>query len=224
VAKTVSRLFESGLDSVGDILNFTLTEPITSINIIYGDLYNTLLDTEGDVLYWVDSFGRPSKLNIGRKIAGVYNLYERSFLDVAKAPPTMPIKCAYENDNNVTSNNLKNALFQFIYRWVYDDGEKSVWSTGSEVPLPLFSQNQDVSADQKKNSRINLYFSTGDITVRKIELAVRRATDGVVSDYALITSVNKVEVGLNPNNTVYNYLFYNKCFDNQLIIFYFFYF
>ena len=210
VAKTVSRLFESGLDSVGDILNFTLTEPITSINIIYGDLYNTLLDTEGDVLYWVDSFGRPSKLNIGRKIAGVYNLYERSFLDVAKAPPTMPIKCAYENDNNVTSNNLKNALFQFIYRWVYDDGEKSVWSTGSEVPLPLFSQSQDVSADQKKNSRINLYFSTGDRTVRKIELAVRRATDGVVSDYALITSVNKSEVGLNPSNTVYNYLFYNN--------------
>lgn len=210
VAKTVSRLFESGLDSVGDILNFTLTEPITSINIIYGDAYNVTLDSEGDVLYWVDSLGRPSKLNIGRKIAGVYNLYERSFLDVAKAPPTMPIKCAYENDNNVTSNNLKNALFQFIYRWVYDDGEKSVWSTGSEVPLPLFSQSQDVSADQKKNSRINLYFSTGDRTVRKIELAVRRATDGVVSDYALITSVNKSEVGLNPSNTVYNYLFYNN--------------
>ena len=210
VAKTVSRLFESGLDSVGDILNFTLTEPITSINIIYGDAYNTTLDSEGDVLYWVDSLGRPSKLNIGRKIAGVYNLYERSFLDVAKAPPTMPIKCAYENDNSVTSNNLRNALFQFIYRWVYDDGEKSVWSTGSEVPLPLFSENQDVSADPKKNSRINLYFSTGDKTVRTIELAVRKATDGAVTDYALITSIKKSSIGLSPNNVVYNYLFYNN--------------
>lgn len=208
VAKTVSSLFVSGTDSVGDVLNFTLTEPITSINIIYEDAY--VNDSGGNVLYWVDSLGRPSKINIDRKIAGIYVSYERSFLDVAKAPPTMPIKCAYENDNNVTSNNLRNALFQFIYRWVYDDGEKSVWSTGSEVQLPLFSQSQDVSADQKKNSRINLYFSTGDRTVRKIELAVRRATDGVVSDYALITSVNKSEVGLNPNNTVYNYLFYNN--------------
>lgn len=210
VAKTVSALFVCGTHSVGDVLNFTITEPITSINIIYGDAYNNLLDTEGDVLYWVDSLGRPSKLNIDRRIFNVYSLYERSFLDVAKAPPAMPIKCAYENDNNVTSNNLKNALFQFIYRWVYDDGEKSVWSTGSEVPLPLFSQSQDVSADQKKNSRINLYFSTGDKTVRKIELAVRRATDAVVSDYALITSINKSEIGLNPNNVVYNYLFYNN--------------
>ena len=208
VAKTVSPLFVSGISSTTDILNFTLTEPITSINIIYEDAY--VNDSGGNVLYWVDSLGRPSKINIDRKLAGVYASYERSFLDVAKAPPTMPIKCAYENDNNVTSNNLRNSLFQFIYRWVYDDGEKSVWSTGSEVPLPLFSQSQDVSADQKKNSRINLYFSTGDKTVRKIELAVRKATDGVVSDYALITSVNKSEVGLNPDNTVYNYLFYNN--------------
>lgn len=208
VAKTVSTLFLCGTHSAGDVLNFTITEPITSINIIYEDSY--VNDSGGNVLYWVDSLGRPSKINIDRRLAGVYASYERSFLDVAKAPPTMPIKCAYENDNNVTSNNLRNALFQFIYRWVYDDGEKSVWSTGSEVPLPLFSQSQDVSADQKKNSRINLYFSTGDKTVRKIELAVRRAADGAVSDYSLITSINKSEVGLNPDNTIYNYLFYNN--------------
>lgn len=207
ITKTVSELI---IPSVTDILNFTLAEPITSINILYGDAYNSVLDTEGDVLYWVDSLGRPSKINIGRALAGVYNIYERSFLDVAKAPPTMPIKCAYENDNNVTSNNLRNGLFQFVYRWVYDDGEKSVWSTGSEVALPLFSDNQDVSADPKLNSRINLYYSTGNRTVRKIELAVRRAIDGVISDYGLITSINKTDIGLNPSNIVFNYLFYNN--------------
>lgn len=207
IAKTISILFVSGQDSVGDILNFTLTGTITSINIIYGDTYS--LDAEGDVLYWIDSLGRPSKLNIDRKQAGVYSSYQRSFIDVAKAPPTMPIKCAYENDNNVTSNNLKNSLFQFIYRWVYDDGEKSVWSTGSEVPLPLFSDDIDVSANPKKNSRINLFFSTGDATVRKIEIAVRKAIDGVVTDYALITLIDKTNI-FSPNNIVFNYLFYNN--------------
>ena len=205
VAKTISTLFVSGAT---DILGFTLTEPITSINIIYEDDY--VNDSGGDVLYWVDSLGRPSKMNIDRKLASVYAAYERSFIDVAKPPPTMPIKCVYENDNDVTSNNLRNSLFQFIYRWVYDDGEKSVWSTGSEVPLPLFSSNQDVSADHKKNSRINLYFSTGDVTVRKIELAVRKATDGVVSDYSLITSINKTDISISPSNKVHNYLFYNN--------------
>ena len=211
VAKTVSTLFVCGTHSVGDILNFTLTEPITSINIIYGDAYNTTLDSEGDVLYWVDSLGRPSKLNIDRRLAGVYASYKRSYLDVAKAPPAMPIKCTYEYDNNVTNNNLKNSLFQFIYRWVYDDGEKSVWSTGSMVPLPWLPYSQPLSAYPQNNARINSFMSTGDETVRKIELAVRRCADGVVSDYGLVTSFDKKDPSLLiANNDVYSYLFYNS--------------
>ena len=211
VTKAVSTLFVSGTHSVADVLNFTLTEPITSINIIYGDAYNTTLDSEGDVLYWVDSLGRPSKINIDRKLAAVYASYKRSYLDVAKAPPAMPIKCAYEYDNNVTSNNLKNSLFQFIYRWVYDDGEKSVWSTGSMVPLPWLPYNQQLDSFPQNNARINSFMSTGDETVRKIELAVRRCADGVTSDYGLVTSFDKKDPSsIIPNNNVYSYLFYNS--------------
>jgi hypothetical protein len=211
VSKTISTLFVSGTHSSGDVLNFTITEPITSINIIYGDAYNSVLDTEGDVLYWVDSLGRPSKINIDRKLAAVYASYKRSYLDVAKAPPSMPIKCTYEYDNNVTNNNLRNSLFQFIYRWVYDDGEKSVWSTGSMVPLPWLPYNEPTSRFSNSNSRINAFMSTGDETIRKIEFAVRRCADGVTSDYGLVTSFNKKDPSLAiPNNSVYSYLFYNS--------------
>jgi hypothetical protein len=212
IAGTIQTLFLSNTHSVGDILGFDVNSPITSINIIYNDAYKPSLDLDGDVLYWVDSLGRPSKLNIDRKLAGIYASYRRSFLDVAKAPPMMPIKCAYENDLYTLNNNLKNSLFQFIYRFVYDDGEKSVWSTGSEIPLPLFSENIDVAADPKKNCRINLYYSTGDQTVRKIELAVRRSSGGVVSDYGLITSIDKSTITepASPNDILWNYLFYNN--------------
>lgn len=212
VPKTIQTLFLNNTHSSGDVLGFDINNPITSINIMYGAIYNSTNDIDGDVLYWIDSLGRPSKLNIDRKLAGVYASYKRSYLDVAKPAPSMPIQCAYENDLYATNNNLKNALYQFIYRWVYDDGEKSVWSTGSEVPLPLFSENQDVAADPKKNSRINLYYSTGDETVRKIELAVRECVDGVISDYGLITSIEKSTI-TGPafvNNIVYNFLFYNN--------------
>lgn len=212
VPKTIQTLFLNNTHSSGDVLGFDINNPITSINIMYGAIYNATNDTDGDVLYWIDSLGRPSKLNIDRKLAGVYASYKRSYLDVAKAAPSMPAQCTYENDLFVTNNNLKNALYQFIYRWVYDDGEKSVWSTGSEVVLPLFSENQDVAADPKKNSRINLYYSTGDETVRKIELAVRECVDGVISDYGLITSIEKSTItGIGSvNNNVYNFLFYNN--------------
>lgn len=204
---TISTLIT---DTANTILSFDINNPITSINIMYGDPYVIATDTGGDVLYWVDSQKRPSKLNIQRKLQGVYSTYQRSYLDVAKPSPVMPIQCTYENDDNVTINNLKNSLFQFIYRFVYDDNEKSVWSTGSKVPLPYNALDQDTLADPTKNSRINLYFSTGDETVRKIEIAVRITTDGAISDYQFVTTVNKSTLGVSPNNTVSNYLFYNN--------------
>lgn len=212
IPKTIQTLFLNNTHSATDVLGFDINNPITSINIMYGAIYNATNDTDGDVLYWVDSLGRPSKINIDRKLASVYASYKRSYLDVAKPAPSMPAQCTYENDLFVTNNNLKNALYQFIYRWVYDDGEKSVWSTGSEVPLPLFSENQDVAADPKKNSRINLYYSTGDETVRKIEIAVRECVDGVINDYGLVTSIEKSTITgpASVHNIVYNYLFYNN--------------
>ena len=211
IPKTIQVLFLNNTHSSSDVLGFNINNPITSINIMYNDAYKPSLDLDGDVLYWVDSLGRPSKLNIDRKLAGVYASYKRSHLDVAKAPPSMPVKCTYENDDLVTNNNLKNSLFQFIYRWVYDDGEKSVWSTGSAVPLPYMPNNQDIASNPKKNSRINLFFSTGDETVKKIELAVRVNADDVTSDYAMITSINKEDTLLPvSDNTVSNYYFYNS--------------
>ena len=212
IAKTVTRLFLSNTDSATDILGFSINNPITSINMVYGNTYNSTLDIDGDILYWVDSLGRPSKINVDRKLANKYSVYKRSYLDVAKAPPVMPIKCSYENDNNVTVNNLNNKLFQFIYRFVYDDNEKSVWSSGSIVPLPLFSEDISVTTDPKKNSRINLYYSTGDETIRKIEIAVRSAHDGIVGDYELATTIDKSTITgpSNVNDIAWNYLFYNN--------------
>lgn len=350
--KAISTLFLCYTDSATNILEFNVNNPITSINIIYGDAYSSSLDTGGDVLYWVDSLGRPSKINIQRKQQAVYTSYIRSYLDVAKAPPVMPIKCVYENasgvvsqtllnleavpatyttasaiafnqltstyfganidgtlftytgsisnsltinaniyatidtynpsspnvsftifkngsiihdevititsvptyplfsanltsisissgdqiyfqlsgdatfivderstvvvdggyqTNAITNNNLKNSLFQFIYRYVYDDNEKSVWSTGSAVPLPYLPYDQSIIADPSRNCRINAFFSTGDETVKKIELAVRRSADGVTSDYGLITSIDKNSAS-EPlaDNTVSNYWFYNS--------------
>ena len=212
IPKTVTRLFLSNTDSATDILQFTLTNPITSINMVYGDAYISGTDTGGDILYWIDSLGRPSKLNVDRKLANKYPVYTRSYLDVAKAPPITPIQSCYENDLLVTNNNLKGKLFQFIYRWVYDDGEKSVWSTGSAVPLPLFSNNIDVNADPKKNSRINIFFSTGDATVREIEIAVRIGENNITSDYGLITTIKKTDISgpAYKDNIIWNYLFYNN--------------
>jgi hypothetical protein len=202
-AGTFQTLIQNGTNTVGDVLGFT-ANPITSINIIYGD------PTDGDILYFVDTLGRPTKLNVQRYLAGIYTSIQRSYLDVAKMPPSSPIKAAYGADTTTNTNNLNNGLFQFIYRFVYDDNEKSVWSTGSEVPLP-FMPNNDGSIFNAKylNNYIALYFPTGDVNVKKIEIAFRETRDGATSDYSLITSLVKADLSIN-NNDVYNYNFYKN--------------
>ncbi len=111
-------------------------------------------------------------------------------------------------NQKVSVNNLRNSLFQFKYRYVFTNFEKSVWSSASIVPLP----NQDslvlTEDDFTKNARISVSMSTGGLDVAKIELAARQTSNGVTSDYFLIDSFDKSELSID-DNSIYTYNFYN---------------
>jgi hypothetical protein len=203
VGRTIDRLIQSGINTNGDILNFDITKPISSVNILYND------GALGDILFYVDSLGRPTKINIQRYLAGTYTNIQRSFIDVAKAPAQMPPKVVYENDDSITVNNLRNKLFQFRTRFVYDDYEKSVYSGASITPLPNQDSLSTTQSDPTKNNRIALFISTGDVDVIKIEIAVRVTENGVTTDWQLLDSLDKSILNI-ASNTVYKYLFYNN--------------
>lgn len=326
----------------GYILNFTdgtNPQPITSIGIIYGDAYNSSTDTGGDILIFVDCLGIPNKININRYLNGYYSTVDRTYIDLAKAPPRMPVKAVYENskfsvssDFNISSqlviatpryfnivitgtivqgisinisfetnanfndgpgnsynlysyttsssdtittlansivsylnavlgqnfthtpvllysasvvspgvvrvfvnsaasnntlsattsnftfanvqvyvNNLRNKLFKFRYRYVYDDYEKSVWSSVGEMPLPNQDSSLNTSPDSSKNSKLALYFSTGGLDVKKIELAVQITEDGVTRDWQLFDTIDKsIDTKASSNSIYERYLFYNN--------------
>jgi hypothetical protein len=59
------------------------------------------------------------------------------------------------------------------------------------------------------NNYIALYFPTGDVNVKKIEVAFRETRDGATTDYALITSFVKADLSI-TSNSVYNYSFYKN--------------
>lgn len=214
INETFQRLVQSNINSSVDFLNFNFSSTnnfnnsIHSVNIIYGEPYNATTDTGGDLLTFVDTNGVPTKINIDRYLAGVYTNITRDYIDLAKAPPVNPIKCVYENDSTVTVNNLTNALYKFIYRFVYDDGEKSVWSASSLVPLPNQAFNISANADPTQNCRIGLFFQTGNKTVRKIEIATQQFKDGVAGTWVLVTSLIKSQLGIS-DNSYYYYQFYN---------------
>lgn len=211
IPETIQTLLQVGIGTLGDPLGFLPTVTINSINIIYGD------SGAGDILCFVDSLLRPTKINIQRYISNTYPTVIRSYLDVAKAPPQMPSRVGYENDTTIKINNLRNSLFQFKYRFVFDDNEKSVWSTGSILPLPNQSSLQLTNTDFTLNSRISVNITTGDIDVTKIELAGRQVKDGSTSDWFLINSFNKSQLSI-PNNDIYTFRFYNDGIYNFIDI------
>ena len=196
---SIVRVFESKTMSDGiDILTFNPSYKVVSVNVYYRD-------TEGDLLYFNDGINPPKYINVEGNFG---NSWKYEYLLVAKAPPIMPPRVTYENDPNVHTNNLRNKLFQFSYRYVYINNEKSVWSSKSIVPLPNQDSLQLTSPDITQNCRISISVSTGPKDVKAIELSFRETTNGVTSDWYLITSVNKAEVGAN-DFSIYTYKFYN---------------
>lgn len=198
----IQILLENGSATDGDILNFDRNSPITSVDMIYGD------ENDGDILCFVDSLGRATKLNVDRYLNNPYPVTKRNYIDVHKAPPRMPIKCSYENDTTVPVNNLKNALYQFAYSFKYDDFEESVISSGSIVPLPYEPFGVTLDTTISNNARIGLYFSTGDIDVKSINLYGRQTKDGTTTNWFLIKNLDKSKLSI-PSNTVYRFTFYN---------------
>ena len=190
-----------------DILNFNPSYKVLSVNIFYRD-------DEGDILFFNDGYNPPKNINI---ITDYGTNWKLEYILVSKAPPVMPPKVVYENDENVIQNNLRNKLFQFCYRFVYTDNEKSVWSSKSIVPLPNQLSLDLTEANIFNNSLISISVSTGDVNVKNIELSFRETTNGNTSDWFLIRSVNKQDNSI-LDNDIYTYKFYNDSIYSQIDI------
>lgn len=187
-----------------DVLGFDPDVYIHSVNILYGGEGQD----DSDILYFVDSYKRPTQINIDTYLTNTYPVVKRSYIDVIKAPPKEVPQVTYENDTTVTINNLRNGLYQFRTRFVYDNREKSVYSSGSVVPLPYIVSNNPNDSNTSDNARIAVYVETGNETVKNIEIIGKRTTDNATQGWFLITSLDKEELGI-ADNSYYRFLFFN---------------
>lgn len=203
LTKTFQRLIQSGINTDGDVLGFTAAGRISSVDILYGD------GVSGDLLFFVDSQKRCRKLNIDRLLAGTYTTIKSTYLDVIKAPPIPPPYCTYENDTTVSANNVVNALFNFSCTHIYDDFEQSVLGSGAKQPLPSDPFDPKNNTPASRNARIAIYVPTGDQNVTKIRIYGKQTKDGTTTDWFIIDTLIKADLGI-ANNTVYKYLFFNN--------------
>jgi hypothetical protein len=187
-------------DNVG-VLNFDPSYRINHIDIIYRD-------EDGDLLFWTDGLNPPSKINVKTATIGAYGIIQRSYIDVAKEPPSTPPYCVYQDNASVTVNNLNNKQFKFKYRYVFDDLEKSVTSAQCEVPIPKDYMNQTTATDPTKNSSIFILMDSGAENVTKIEILGAESLGETYSDFFLVAVLDKSELGILSNNTA-QFKFYN---------------
>lgn len=208
LSNTFQRLVEVGINTSGDPLQFT-PDSHSNIDIIYGD------SSQGDILYFIDSIGRPTKVNINRALSGGYGSIQRSFMDVAKEPSPAPPVVVYEYDAANTVNNLRKKLFRFKIRWVFDDKDKSVTSSQSEMALPWNTFEQAYDSNPAANCRLAVVFQTGASNVKKIEILAAVSLGNAMSDFFLIESIDKSVSGIG-NNDLATYLFYNNKAYNDI--------
>lgn len=132
-------------------------------------------------------------------------------LDRVKWPPELTPSASYYSDTSKNSNNLRNNLFQFAYRWVYDDNEKSVFSPESTIPLPSYVSllNGTYQTDISTDNDIVVWADTGSMEVVAIELIVRI---GNIGNWVIIGRKNKFDNDKNVilTNDIYaRFDFYN---------------
>lgn len=169
-------------------LNFSTSHPILSVNIIE------------NLMFWTDGYNPPRKINV--YTSDNVNITAESQLSVIKAPPNSAPSITISTDDTFGGNNIKDKFFQFKYRFVYADNEKSVYSP---ISSPAYSPLDYLSSDEQ--DAINTYnviqitCSTDNASddLLSIEIVGREGNTG---DFKFITDID-------PSvSTIYN--FYNN--------------
>lgn len=127
-------------------LGFDPDKPITGIAYI------------DDILYWTGVDGKePFRINVERGIAANNSQYDadpydlpikKSIVTLIRKPPMLPLKITVQEDDTRDTSFLKSRAHTFAYRYVYKDGETSVFS-----PTSYHYPNQDMDDENHATSK-----------------------------------------------------------------------
>jgi hypothetical protein len=142
----------------GYTLNFSKSKPVTGVYFV------------DKLLYWTGPDERePSRINVDRGIKmhhSGYTTEETAYTDklskhlvtVIRKPPMLPLVTEAQEDTSRDTTFLKSRSLTFAYRYIYKDGETSVFSPSSDM-----YPNQDVdNANHKTTKKIKVSFPFGE--------------------------------------------------------------
>jgi hypothetical protein len=203
-------------------LNFLSQDEVKGINVVDGRLY------------WVDPFfesfllaangqplaGNPKMLIIEKAVRYTqsggtdplgYPSIDYQTLSALKFPPAYSPEFVYDSDPNFLQNFHWKKTYQFMYRYVYDDKSKSLFSSMSELAAIFDNERMDGKnvLDVTTDNVIKLSINSGHHTVTDIEIAVRESNSG---NWGVFKKINKAEESIG-NDVIITVDFYNN--ENQ---------
>ena len=146
--------------------------------------------------YWTDDYNPPRKLNVlrafwwtasGTVTDPALSYLELPILDAIPKAPTQPPDVYTGEWSSKKANYIKGNLWQFKYRYIYRDAQKSSWSPISESVMTRNTFSNTVVLE--KDNYIEIKIINGRKDVVAIDIAARK--NGIGDDFYLVGSINK---------------------------------
>jgi len=133
-------------------------------------------------------------------VVGINGLLAKSVLTLIRWKPMFPATAKAETELGLVNNFLDNDAYQFTYRYVYRDGEKSVFAPLSNmIPYPVDGSTMNCVDVKHPNIAI-------EQDVESVEFAVKFMSGG---NMFIIRTFNKSEIAVHNTGSYLTYRFYN---------------
>tara|TARA_R110002020_G_scaffold1420_1_gene6427 strand:- start:2744 stop:7090 length:4347 start_codon:yes stop_codon:yes gene_type:complete len=172
-------------------LNFNVNYLITGVNIIHSNEF-----APAGILYWTDDLNPPRKINPLRAYWFITNpgitdpkfiyLEDPPLHAVPNAPTSPPLVCS-GTWGDKKSNYIKGNLWQFKYRYIYRDAQKSSWSPISESITTRNVYSNTVLLEE--DNYVQVKIKNGRKDVSAIDIAARK--NGTGDDFYLVCTIKK---------------------------------
>jgi hypothetical protein len=150
---------------------------------------NIVTSLDGDELvYFSTANSEPKKINVSKALRGGYPSKFTSgtdeekllYLTTAKQPPLDPPTYSIVNNGDVKENRISDKVFQFAYRYIYQDGEISALSPYSSLTTSVAQLRDGFNTKSQKEfyNQINVFVKNTVADVDKIQVFVREGNDG----------------------------------------------
>lgn len=191
---------------------------------------NVVTSIDGDeLLYFNSGTSEPKKINASKALrdpnyprnGGSTDEEKLLFLTVAKQPPLKPPTFSIVNNASLKTNNISDKVFQFAYRYIYEDGEISALSPYSSLTTSVAQLRDGFNTQAARDfyNQINVFVRNTIADVSKIQVFAREGNEGTFYEIAEKTNTkNTNAVTISFNNQFKGEALSindkNKLFDN----------